>query len=236
MISIIAEPVSCWTSCSTSMTWACTVTSSAVVGSSAISSFGSLAIAMAIIARWRIPPENSCGYCDARAFGSGTPTRLSRSTGPSPGTLLRRVRAVQAGSPRRSDRRREDRVQGRHRILEDHRDVLAADRCASRPRTCEGRRCRRTSTEPVMSVFLGCSCINASAVTDLPEPGLAHHGEHLSRADVEAHVGHRVHDTVGRAERDVQVVDLQQRGRLTSALARSSNEGRARHAGRLRGS
>ena len=40
---------------------ACTVTSSAVVGSSAISSFGSLMSAIAIITRWRMPPENSCG-------------------------------------------------------------------------------------------------------------------------------------------------------------------------------
>ena len=50
--------------CSRSMSsriWAWTVTSSAVVGSSAISSLGSLASAMAIIARWRMPPENSCG-------------------------------------------------------------------------------------------------------------------------------------------------------------------------------
>ncbi len=46
----------------TSRTWAWMVTSSAVVGSSAMSTFGSLAIAMAIIARWRIPPESSCGY------------------------------------------------------------------------------------------------------------------------------------------------------------------------------
>ena len=37
------------------------VTSSAVVGSSAISSFGSLMSAIAIITRWRMPPENSCG-------------------------------------------------------------------------------------------------------------------------------------------------------------------------------
>ena len=41
--------------------WAWTVTSSAVVGSSAMSSFGSLTSAMAIITRWRMPPENSCG-------------------------------------------------------------------------------------------------------------------------------------------------------------------------------
>ena len=39
----------------------CTVTSRAVVGSSAIRSRGSQAIAIAIIARWRMPPENSCG-------------------------------------------------------------------------------------------------------------------------------------------------------------------------------
>ena len=37
---------------------ACTVTSSAVVGSSAISRSGSFASAMAIITRWRWPPES----------------------------------------------------------------------------------------------------------------------------------------------------------------------------------
>ncbi len=37
------------------------VTSSAVVGSSAISSFGEHDSAIAIITRWRMPPENSCG-------------------------------------------------------------------------------------------------------------------------------------------------------------------------------
>ena len=41
-----------------SMIWAWTVTSSAVVGSSAMSSFGLRASAMAIITRCRIPPEN----------------------------------------------------------------------------------------------------------------------------------------------------------------------------------
>ena len=37
------------------------VTSSAVVGSSAISSRGLQAIAMAIITRWFMPPESWCG-------------------------------------------------------------------------------------------------------------------------------------------------------------------------------
>ncbi len=56
---ITAAPVSFWASLSTSRTCAWIVTSSAVVGSSAMITSGSLAIAMAIITRWRIPPENS---------------------------------------------------------------------------------------------------------------------------------------------------------------------------------
>ncbi len=57
----------------------CTVTSSAVVGSSAISSFGSQAIAIAIITRCCCPPDSSCGYASTRDFGSGMPTSVSNS-------------------------------------------------------------------------------------------------------------------------------------------------------------
>ena len=35
---------------------------------------------MAIITRWRIPPENWWGYCLTRFSGSGIPTRRSIST------------------------------------------------------------------------------------------------------------------------------------------------------------
>ena len=56
------------------MIWACTVTSSALVGSSAISSFGWQISAIAISARWHMPPLNWCGYCPKRACGSGMPT------------------------------------------------------------------------------------------------------------------------------------------------------------------
>ena len=59
---IVAAFVSCCTVFSTSSTCAWIVTSSAVVGSSAISSEGEFAIDIAIIARCRMPPENSCGY------------------------------------------------------------------------------------------------------------------------------------------------------------------------------
>ena len=46
---------------SSSMIRACVVTSSAVVGSSATRTSGFVQIAIAIITRWRIPPENWCG-------------------------------------------------------------------------------------------------------------------------------------------------------------------------------
>ena len=62
MIITSAVPESSTSSFSSSRTCAWMVTSSAVVGSSAISSRGSQASAIAISARCRIPPESWCGY------------------------------------------------------------------------------------------------------------------------------------------------------------------------------
>ncbi len=60
--------------------WAWMVTSSAVVGSSAISRLGLQESAMAIMARWRMPPESWWGYSSTRRSGTGIPTSLSIST------------------------------------------------------------------------------------------------------------------------------------------------------------
>ena len=60
--------------------WAWIVTSSAVVGSSAISSAGLQDSAIAIMTRWRMPPDNWCGYSRMRRRGSGMPRRISVST------------------------------------------------------------------------------------------------------------------------------------------------------------
>ena len=65
---------------SSSRICACTVTSSAEVGSSATRSSGSAASAMAISARWRMPPLSWCGYCRARSAGSARPTSPRRAT------------------------------------------------------------------------------------------------------------------------------------------------------------
>ena len=53
VMKITARPKRSWRSSSSLSTWAWTITSSAVVGSSAISSFGSQASESAISTRWR---------------------------------------------------------------------------------------------------------------------------------------------------------------------------------------
>ena len=71
VISTIAAPIFCFSSRIRSRICAWIVTSSAVVGSSAISSFGLQASAIAIITRCRMPPESWCGYSRDAALGLG---------------------------------------------------------------------------------------------------------------------------------------------------------------------
>ena len=61
VIRSIAIRKRAWRSWSSATICAWIVTSSAVVGSSAMSRSGSLARAIAIITRWRWPPESWCG-------------------------------------------------------------------------------------------------------------------------------------------------------------------------------
>ena len=57
---IVAMPRSAAIAASRSITTFCVVTSRPVVGSSAINSAGLQEIAIAIITRWHMPPDNSC--------------------------------------------------------------------------------------------------------------------------------------------------------------------------------
>ena len=75
------------------------VTSSAVVGSSAISSCGSQTSAMAIMARWRMPPESWCGYSSTRRAGKGMPTWASASMARSRASFLPMPRWARSVSP-----------------------------------------------------------------------------------------------------------------------------------------
>ena len=58
VMSNTVSPSSCCSDLSSSMIWSWTVTSSAVVGSSARSTDGRHASARAIITRWHIPPDS----------------------------------------------------------------------------------------------------------------------------------------------------------------------------------
>src|SRR3954451_5741476 len=97
------------------------VTSRAVVGSSAIRMRGEHDSAIAIITRWRMPPENSCGYESTRSRARGIPTRSSSSIARA--RLL--VRDVLVGQDLLGDLVPDlvDGVERSHGILEDHRDL-----------------------------------------------------------------------------------------------------------------
>ena len=79
VIMRIETPSSSDSSLSNFRIWSWMVTSSPVVGSSAISSAGSPASAVAIITRWRMPPDSSYGYCFNRSFIWEIPTSSSSS-------------------------------------------------------------------------------------------------------------------------------------------------------------
>ena len=92
MIRMIAVPSSSRRFRIRSRICAWMVTSSAVVGSSAINSSGSQASAIAIMTRWAMPPDISCGKDLSRRSGSGMPTMRSSSLARSqagPGFILR---------------------------------------------------------------------------------------------------------------------------------------------------
>ena len=111
---------------SSSMIRACVVTSSAVVGSSATRTSGFVQIAIAIITRWRIPPEElvrmvvdaalGLGESDVAEHGDRAIARLA------PADALVRLDRLHDLPPDRHQR-----VQRRHRILVDGRDLAAAD-------------------------------------------------------------------------------------------------------------
>ena len=79
VMNITLMPLRRWMSRISSRICAWVVTSSAVVGSSAIRIVGSSASAMAIITRCRCPPESRNGYWWYMSCGSGRPTSVSSS-------------------------------------------------------------------------------------------------------------------------------------------------------------
>ena len=101
------------------------VTSRAVVGSSAISSLGSQARAMAIITRWRRPPESSWGYWSSRSAGRGISTRRSTSRARWRASFWYVAVQMHPLGDLASDGH--GRVERRHRVLGDEGHLVAPD-------------------------------------------------------------------------------------------------------------
>ena len=118
-------PIRACSSLSSFKICACTVTSNAVVGSSAISSSGRLASAIAIITRWRCPPDNWCGISTQPRFGIANTDLVEQVDHAFPdfGAAL----PVQFDDLADLPLDCVQRVQRRHRLLEHHRDLGAAN-------------------------------------------------------------------------------------------------------------
>ena len=210
------------------------VTSSAVVGSSAISSFGSQASAIAIITRCRIPPESWCGYCDTRSAGRGMPTRPSTSTARSSASAFDAPRCSRTDSAIWSPMRHR-RVERGQRVLEDHSDQVPADVLHAGLR--QRGHVRPVHQDPAADDFAAAR----------QQPHDRQRGHRLARArfadDAEALAGrHRQRDAVdrvhgGTAQPDLgaQVLDVEKRSQRKSPqrkrnqrrCRRTSNESRS---------
>ena len=207
------------------------VTSSAVVGSSAISTFGSQASAIAIITRWRMPPESWCGYSSHASFRRRDAHELEQLDRARVARLAPRHAEVLAAAPRAICRpTRERRVERRHRLLEDERDLAgrgsaaAAREAREQVDALEARRARRP---PRSAAAAAASDMH---VTLLPQPDSPTMPSTSPLAERERQPVDRVHGAVVGLEPDA-------RGPRPRAAARAisaSSAGRGRRAGRRR--
>jgi hypothetical protein len=137
---------------------------------------------MAIMARWRMPPESWCGYSLSRRVGSGMPTRSSSSAA--------RLRAASPFRPRWRpghralqdlgdlDADRDHRVQRGQRVLEDH----------GHPAAAQVAQLAAAHGEQVLAVQVG-----AAAQLDALAGQQPHQGERGDRLAA-ARLAHQAHD------------------------------------------
>ncbi len=146
------------------------VTSSAVVGSSAISSLGLQASPMAIITRWRMPPDSWCGYWLSRLSGSVMPTSVSSSTARARAAASSMRRWIVSGSMIWSPILRTglSEVIGSWKIMAISRPRTR--RISSSERARSSLPSKRTLPPVMRPVAAGSRRMTASAETDLPEP------------------------------------------------------------------
>ena len=223
-MSIRAAPVRSWTSRISSRIWAWIVTSRAVVGSSAMSSFGSHDRAIAIMTRWRMPPDSSCGYCLTRRSGLLIPTALSDSTAFSQAAFFDRpwwsITASAIWSPIVNTGFRL--VIGSWKIIAMSlprtwriSSSLSAEQVATLEQDLAGRDLGRRHVEQAH---------DRQRRHALPAAGLADDPERLAGHDREADAVDRPDDPVHHVEVGPQVADVEQRSAASDAAGGSGRE------------
>ncbi len=123
---------------------------------------------MAIIARWRCPPDSSCGYARARRSAWSIPTRSSRSTAASSASLRPRPRWTCRGSATW----RPIRITGFRAAIGSWKIIdIELPRCSIRRLSEAGNsRSPARRISPVARRSSGSRPITARAVMVLPDP------------------------------------------------------------------
>ena len=233
VIRITASPRSCCRRRISSRICACVVTSSAVVGSSAIRMRGSAASASAIITRWRSPPDSSNEYASIRCAGRGMPTIASNS--------IARARAARLDSGACS---RIASISWLPMVWNADSELIGSwnTRPISPPRIAricapsDGSLARSTTvpsarrsriSPPTMRPGRSTMRRIERAVTLLPQPEFADDAQRLAREQIERGAVHRAHGALVGEEIRLQVAHGQDR---------LSHTGPPRRAGRRPGS
>ena len=221
VIMITAELKSSFSRSISSMICAWIVTSSAVVGSSAIRTSGLHESAIAIIARCRMPPENWCGKSSTRASGFGMPTWRSSSTAR---FFAPRLSIFSCDPDRLGDLVADpvDRVQRRHRVLEDHPELGAAVLLHLGVRHLQQVGALVDHLALEVRVHIAREAHQRHRRDALAGAGLADDPEHLAALELERDAVDRAHDAVLRREVDLQVVDVEERSAIYVGRIRGS--------------
>ena len=189
------------------------VTSSAVVGSSAMMSLGLQASPIAIITRWRMPPESWCGYCCSRRSPSVMPTSCSSSSARALACASVIFRWMNSGSMICSpiERTGLSEVIGSWKIIEMSRPRIS--------RISFGGEFEQVAAFEQHAAFghpaggLRQQAHDGERRHRLAAAGLADDGDHLAAIDGVGNAVDRVHDAARGVELDMQILHREQRRR-----------------------
>ncbi len=173
---------------------------------------GSQASAMAIITRWRMPPDSWCGYWRDAPLGLGDAAPCPASRPPARSASCCDMPRCSTSASAICWPIGQHRIERGHRLLEDHRDGVAADLAhlllgqieqVAAVELDRGRpRCAPAASASRRRIDI--------AVTLLPQPDSPTMASVSPACDLEADAVDRAHDPVAGVELRLQILDAQQ--------------------------